>query len=185
MNKDKTLSDKIQIAFVFTDLAVVIGNEIDFFGRNSTLTGHANVGDAISLAGVTYDDTTKTMYLSDVDNKDVAIFSIDLTEKENFTMTSLLKKEDGMHIMGIVFDKESRTLFWADALNETIAKMHVSQSGEPSSPVVLHNLAGNSPRGVALDVCNRCAICDILRHGDSSSPSLISSHSPSDNRKKT
>lgn len=93
MNKDKTLSDKIQIAFVFTDLAVVIGNEIDFFGRNSTLTGHANVGDAISLAGVTYDDTTKTMYLSDVDNKDVAIFSIDLTEKENFTMTSLLKSE--------------------------------------------------------------------------------------------
>lgn len=87
--------------------------------------------------------------------------------------------------MGIVFDKESRTLFWADTLNETIAKMHVSQSDEPSSPIVLHNLAGNSPRGVALDVCNRCAICDILRQGDSSSSSLISSHSPgkANNRK--
>lgn len=71
----------------------MIGNEIDFFSRNSTLTGHANVGDAISLAGVTYDDTTKTMYLSDVDNNDVAILSIDLTEKENFTTTSLLKSE--------------------------------------------------------------------------------------------
>ncbi|XP_011635569.2 LOW QUALITY PROTEIN: protein cueball [Pogonomyrmex barbatus] len=134
------------------DLAVVIGNEIDFFARNSTLMGHANIGEAVSLTGVAYDDTTRMMYLSDVRNN-VSIFSNNLTEK-NFTSTPLLKKENGMHVIGIVFDTSLHTLFWVDALKETIAKMHVSQHGEPGDPVILHNLTGNNPRGVALDVCN-------------------------------
>ncbi|KYQ49171.1 Protein cueball [Trachymyrmex zeteki] len=134
------------------DLAVVIGNEIDFYARNSTRMGHASIREAIALTGVTYDDTTRTMYLSDVKNN-VSIFSNDLT-KRNFTSTPLLKKENGMHVVGIVFDTPSRTLFWADALKEIIAKMHVSKNGEPGVPVVLHNLTGSSPRGIALDVCN-------------------------------
>lgn len=71
-------------------------------------------------------------------------------------------EENGMHITGIVFDTSSRTLFWIDALKEMIAKMHVPLNSGPSNPVILHNLTGNSPRGIALDVCNRCAIYDDL-----------------------
>lgn len=70
---------------------MVIGSEIDFFARNGTLTGHANIAEAVALTGVTYDDTTRTMYLSDVRNN-VSIFSNDLTEK-NFTSTPLLKSK--------------------------------------------------------------------------------------------
>ncbi|XP_011881715.1 PREDICTED: protein cueball [Vollenhovia emeryi] len=134
------------------DLAVVIGNEIDFFARNSTPMGQASIREAIALTGVTYDDTTRTMYLSDVRNT-VSIFSNDLTER-NFTSTPLLKKENGTHVVGIVFDTSSRTLFWVDALKDTIARMHVPLNGTPGDPVVLHNLTGSSPRGIALDVCN-------------------------------
>lgn len=71
-------------------------------------------------------------------------------------------EENGTHVIGIVFDASSRTLFWADALREIIAKMHVPVNGEPGDPVVLHNLTGRNPRGIALDVCNRCAIYDFL-----------------------
>ena len=53
--------------------------------------GHASIKEAIALTGVTYDDTTRTMYLSDVKNN-VSIFSNDLTEK-NFTSTPLLKSK--------------------------------------------------------------------------------------------
>ncbi|KAL0120303.1 hypothetical protein PUN28_008155 [Cardiocondyla obscurior] len=134
------------------DLAVVIGNEIDFFARNSTSMGHASIGEAVALTGVTYDDTTRTMYLSDIRNN-VSIFSNDLTEK-NFTSTPVLKKENGMHIVGIAFDTSLRTLFWVDALKDIIAKMYVPLNGKLGDPVVLHNLTGSSPRGIALDVCN-------------------------------
>lgn len=78
-------------------------------------------------------------------------------------------EENGMHIIGMVFDTSSRTLFWVDALKEIIAKMHVPLNGEPSNHVILHNLIGNSPRGIALDVCNRCVIYDILLYRDFSS----------------
>lgn len=71
-------------------------------------------------------------------------------------------EENGTHVIGIVFDASSRTLFWTDALQEIIAKMHVPVNGEPGDPVVLHNLTGRNPRGIALDVCNRCAIYDFL-----------------------
>lgn len=78
-------------SLLFADLAVVIGSEIDFFARNKTLVGQANVGEAVALTGVTYDDTTRTMYLSDIKNN-VSIFSNDLTEK-NFTSTPLLRSK--------------------------------------------------------------------------------------------
>ncbi|EFN88775.1 protein cueball isoform X2 [Harpegnathos saltator] len=134
------------------DLAVVIGSEIDFFARNQTLTGQANIGEAVTLTGVTYDDTTRTMFLSAARNN-VSIFSNDLTKK-NFTSIPLLKKENGTHVIDIVFDASSRILFWVDALREIIAKMHVSMNGEPGEPVILHNLTNRNPRGIALDVCN-------------------------------
>lgn len=78
-------------------------------------------------------------------------------------------EENGMHVIGIVFDTSSRTLFWSDVLKEIIAKIHVPLNGELGKPVILHNLTGSSPRGIALDVCNRCAIYNILRHRDYSS----------------
>lgn len=64
----------------------------------------------------------------------------------------------------MVFDTSSRTLFWVDALKNIIAKMHVPLNGAPGDPVVLYNLTEGSPRGIALDVCNRCAIYNVLRH---------------------
>lgn len=136
------------------DLAVVIGSEIDFFARNGTLMGQSNIAEAVALAGVTYDDATRTMYLSDKLNNVSPIFSNDLTQK-NFSFTPLLKKEDKMHIMGMVFDLSTRTLFWSDSEKDIIAKMHVPLDGKPSNPVIVHNLTSNSPNSIALDVCNR------------------------------
>jgi len=60
-----------------------------------------------------------------------------------------------MYIIGIVFDTSTRTLFWVDALKGNIMKMQVSIKDETSDPILLHDLTGNSPRGIALDVCNR------------------------------
>ncbi|XP_011160351.1 protein cueball isoform X1 [Solenopsis invicta] len=143
------------------DLAVVIGNEIEYFARNGTSTGLADVEEAVELAGITYDDTTRTMYLSDVSKKkegnNMSTFSnasIFLLTERTFTSTPLLKKEKRMHVDGMVFDTSSRTLFWVDPIEDIIAKMHIPQKGKPGDPVVLHTLTGNSPRGIALDVCN-------------------------------
>ena len=44
-----------------------------------------------------------------------------------------------------------------------IMKMHVPLDGPPDEPTILHNLTHHSPRGIALDACNRCAIYVLRR----------------------
>ncbi|XP_076237819.1 low-density lipoprotein receptor repeat domain-containing protein cueball [Calliopsis andreniformis] len=134
------------------DLAIVIGRDIEFLSRNGTLTGEAKIAEAVSLAGVAYDDTTRTMYFSDT-RSNVSIFSNDLTSK-NFTSKPLFKRQSKSYILGLVFDPKTRTLFWSDALRSSIMKMHVPENGEPEEPTLLHDLKHLSPRGIALDLCN-------------------------------
>ncbi|XP_043251792.1 protein cueball [Colletes gigas] len=134
------------------DLAVVIGRDIEFFSRNQTLTGQARIADAISLTALAYDDISRTMYFSDT-RSNFSLFSNDLTNK-NFTSRPLLRKQTRSHILGIVFDTRTRNLIWLDALKEVIMKMYVPLEGKSEEPILLHNLTGSSPRGIALDVCN-------------------------------
>ena len=135
------------------DLAVVIGRDVEFFARNQSLTGKAKLAEAEALAGLAYDDITRTMFFSDTSNKNVSIFDTDLTDK-NFTLKPLLKRQNKSHILGIAFDTKTRTLFWSDALKGVIMKMHVPVDGPPEEAILLHNLTYRSPRGIALDVCN-------------------------------
>lgn len=78
----------------------MIGNEIEYFARNGTSTGLADVEEAVELAGITYDDTTRTMYLSDVSKKkegnNMSTFSnasIFILTERTFTSTPLLKSK--------------------------------------------------------------------------------------------
>lgn len=73
------------------DLAVAIGREIEFFSRDRMLTGQAKIAQAVSLAGMAYDDATHTMYFSDKRSA-ISVFSNDLTNK-NFTSTPLFRSE--------------------------------------------------------------------------------------------
>lgn len=135
------------------DIAIAIGREVEFLAQNQTIIGQAKLAEAVTLSGVAYDDITRTMYFSDVSNKNISIFSNDLEDK-NFTLKPLLKKQSKSYILALAFDIKSRTLFWSDALQGVIMKMHVSEDGLPEEPTILHNLTYQSPRGIALDVCN-------------------------------
>ncbi|KAI4481144.1 hypothetical protein M0804_009770 [Polistes exclamans] len=158
------------------DIAIVIGDEINFFSQNRTLIGEATVAGAVSLTGIAYDDKTRTVYLSDPKNN-VTIFSNDLTTK-NLTSKPLLLEQDTTYIVAMAFDSTSRTLFWCDAYNKTIMKMHVPTVGPPEKPVLLHTLKG-IPRGIALDTCNSHV---YWTNTDKQSPSVERSNMDGTNR---
>ena len=44
-----------------------------------------------------------------------------------------------------------------------IMKMHIPLDGPADEPTILHNLTHQSPRGIALDACNRCVIYVLRR----------------------
>ncbi|XP_006613033.1 protein cueball [Apis dorsata] len=137
------------------DLAVLIGREIEFLAQNQTLIAQAKFMDAVALSGVGYDENTRTMFLSDLRNKNnMSIFSNDLTDK-NFTLKPLHKNRNKSLILTLAFDVETQTLFWSDILQEVIMKMHILPDGSLEEAKVLHNLTSLNPCGIALDVCNR------------------------------
>ncbi|KAG6801453.1 protein cueball [Apis mellifera caucasica] len=137
------------------DLAVLIGREIEFLAQNQTLIAQAKFMDAVSLSGVAYDENTRTMFLSDLRNKNnMSIFSNDLTDK-NFTLKPLHKNQNKSLILTLAFDVETQTLFWSDILQEVIMKMHILPDGSLEEAKVFHNLTSLNPCGIALDVCNR------------------------------
>ncbi|XP_033231013.1 protein cueball isoform X2 [Belonocnema kinseyi] len=146
-------------AFVSTcarswDMAVAIGQEIDFLASNGTLIGETKIAKAKILAGLAYDDITHTIFFSDTKNSNGSIFSLNITDK-NTEPRLLLKSRNGTHVIALVFDSETRTLFWADALKQTIMKMHIPLNKAPEDAVVVQNLMGKSPRTVTIDMCNR------------------------------
>lgn len=140
----------------------MIGREIEFLAQNQTLIAQAKFMDAVSLSGVAYDENTRTMFLSDLRNKNnMSIFSNDLTDK-NFTLKPLHKNQNKSLILTLAFDVETQTLFWSDILQEVIMKMHILPDGSLEEAKVFHNLTSLNPCGIALDVCNRCAILSYI-----------------------
>ncbi|XP_031845880.1 low-density lipoprotein receptor repeat domain-containing protein cueball isoform X2 [Nomia melanderi] len=135
-----------------SDLAVVIGNSVEFFFRNKTLAGQIQIKEAESLTGVAYDDTTNTLFFSDT-RSNYSVFSINLKEK-NDTAKPLVTKQENNHIVGLAFDAKTRNLFWSDGVKSAIMRMHVPLDGPPEKPALLHDLKGSSARGIALDLCN-------------------------------
>lgn len=65
-------------------------------------------------------------------------------------------------ILTLAFDVETQTLFWSDILQEVIMKMHILPDGSLEEAKVFHNLTSLNPCGIALDVCNRCAILSYI-----------------------
>ena len=88
-------------AICVTDLAVTAGKDIDFLARNGSLIGKTVIADASTLVGMAYDDDSYTMFLSDANNRNHSIFSVDLSAK-NVTAKPILKSEY-LQIMYIVF----------------------------------------------------------------------------------
>ncbi|XP_078052616.1 low-density lipoprotein receptor repeat domain-containing protein cueball isoform X2 [Augochlora pura] len=132
------------------ELAVIIGQDIEFFSQNQSLVKRIQFKEANSLAGFVYDDATHTVFLSDTDS-DVRLFSSNLLE-DDAAMKPLYKGES--YIVELAYDDKTQTLFWTDLRQEAIMRMHVPSDGPPERPTVLHKIEGKNLHGIAVDPCN-------------------------------
>lgn len=136
------------------DMAIAVGDRIDFLSKNGTLIGEIKLPEAKMLTGVAYDDATHSLFFSDNKNINGSIFRI-ITIDKNAKPQRLLKAASGTYVTSLTFDYVSRTLFWVDALKQTIMKMHIPLTGTPGDREIVIDLKENSPRTIAIDSCNR------------------------------
>ncbi|XP_076657279.1 low-density lipoprotein receptor repeat domain-containing protein cueball [Halictus rubicundus] len=130
------------------DIAVAIGRRIEFYSKNYSIAGRIEIEEADSLAGLVYDDSTDTLFVSDT-SANVSVFSIKLSE--NNTKPLLLRNG---RIIGLAFDDKTRNLFWSDGSQGLIMRMHVPLNRLPEEPVILHRIHGRNLHGIAVDSCN-------------------------------
>ncbi|XP_051173402.1 protein cueball [Leptopilina boulardi] len=136
------------------DMAIAVGDGIDFLTKNGTLIGEIKIPEVKSLKGVAYDDITHTLFFSDNQNNNGSIFRINTLDK-NIKPECLFKATNGTYVVGLTFDSISRTLFWLDAVKQIIMKMHIPLIKPPGNRENVVDLRGNRPRTIAIDSCNR------------------------------
>ncbi|XP_011500385.1 PREDICTED: protein cueball [Ceratosolen solmsi marchali] len=153
------------------DLAVTVGNKIDFITRNGSIIDKTIIANASSLVGLAYDEDSRTMFLSDAKNRDLWIFSVNLSET-NVTVTPILARNASEPpVLDMALDRRAHTLYWTNGW--AIMKMRVPMKKAPAKPDLVHKSEATSPRGVALDVCNRHI---YWANGNHSSPSIMRSN---------
>ncbi|XP_058801660.1 protein cueball isoform X2 [Phymastichus coffea] len=138
--------------FRYRDLAVTVDKDINFLARNGTLLGKTVIANATKMSAMAYDDYTHTMFLSDMNNREYAIFSVDLRLK-NVTVKPILKRDKDSPIVSMAFDTPSRTLFWTTKWS--LMKMKMPRDRSPNKPSLVHKFDVESARDIALDSCNK------------------------------
>ncbi|KAL7295807.1 hypothetical protein TKK_0010857 [Trichogramma kaykai] len=134
------------------DLAMTIGNRIEFFNYDGNVTGTVVIADAQRLVGMAYDDESRTMYLSDPVNLNFSLFSIDLSA-ETIKPQLLLSEKVQTPIFALAFDRPTRQLFMTT--KNTILKMSLPANGLPGPFEVVLKFENVQPRDLAIDSCNR------------------------------
>lgn len=66
-----------------------------------------------------------------------------------------LSDVDGRRISTMVFDPLTNTLFWIDSRAQALMQTEDPSNGAHSNPIMIHDLRGLSPHGIALDICHR------------------------------
>ncbi|KAK0089198.1 hypothetical protein PV325_008510 [Microctonus aethiopoides] len=136
------------------DVAVTIGQEIDFFLSDGTLIRNVTNRNATSFSSITYDDASHNVYLGDRRSKNGSIFVYNLQSNKN-DMTTLFINENRSHIMGIIYDPVSKSLFWTDDKERAIFKFPVGTNITSVKPEMVLNLTDEIPRGLTIDLCSR------------------------------
>jgi len=76
-----------------------MGDDIIFLTRNRSFIGRMDVEEAIALSGLAFDESTETMFLSDVKSGSGFIFRKNLTEKNSKSIPLTRSKNEEIEVI--------------------------------------------------------------------------------------
>lgn len=137
---------------IFPDLAVTVGEHIEFFHNNGSGVGAASKP-FNELSAITYDSVYETLYFCDNKHEDITIFSYKLDPSKDFQ--PLLERKFSENVQGIAFDPMIETLFWTDGKTKSINWMSLMPGSNPDhvSNVLMNFTNGEEPKAITVDSC--------------------------------
>lgn len=146
------MTEEIINVLIFSDLAVTVGEHIEFFQSNGSGLGAAS-RPFNELNAITYDSVYETLYFCDNKHEDISIFSYKLDPFKD--VQPLLERKFSENVEGIAFDPVIETLFWTDGKKKSINWMSLVPGSNPNriSNVLLNFTNGEKPKAITVDSC--------------------------------
>lgn len=131
------------------DLAVAIRDTVELLYSNGSLLGSA-AQQFSQLKALTFDNIRHQFVVSDVDQHNDTIYSVQLTRETDITPIVSNLPDD---IQGLAIDPITDILYWTDTLNGTINYVSLQDPSHESK--VLLQFDNQYPQDLAIDVCRR------------------------------
>ncbi|KAH0815849.1 hypothetical protein GEV33_006942 [Tenebrio molitor] len=131
------------------DLAVVTNDQIELLLSNGSLIGSA-FEQFSKLKALTFDNVRHQFVVSDMDQQNDTIFTVQLTKETDITPIIEDLPDD---VQGLAIDPITDILYWTDSINRTINYVHLNDSTYKSK--ILFAFTDENPQDVTIDVCRR------------------------------
>lgn len=131
------------------DLAVATNDQVELLYSNGSLLGSA-VQQFNKLKALTFDSIRHQFLVSDVDQKNDTIYSVQLTKPTDVIPIVTNLPDD---VKGLAIDPITDILYWADSLNKSIK--YISLKDPLHESKVFLQFDNQNPHGISIDVCRR------------------------------
>ncbi|CAG9770679.1 unnamed protein product [Ceutorhynchus assimilis] len=131
------------------EIAVVINDKIELLQANGTLLG-STVEQFTTLKALTFDNIRHLFVVSDMDQGNDTIFTVQLTKETEITPIIPDLPDD---VQGLAIDPIEDILYWTDSVNKTINYVYLNDS--LFEPKLLFQFTDVTPQDIAIDVCRR------------------------------
>ncbi|XP_044269142.1 protein cueball [Tribolium madens] len=131
------------------ELAVVTNDKIELLLSNGSIIGSA-FEQFNKLKALTFDNIRHQFVVSDMDQQNDTIFSVQLTKETDVTSIIEDLPDD---VQGLAIDPISDILYWTDSINKTINYVRLNESAYKSN--ILFAFTDENPQDITIDVCRR------------------------------
>ncbi|KAF5277465.1 hypothetical protein FQR65_LT03802 [Abscondita terminalis] len=131
------------------NLAVATNDQVELLYSNGTLLGSA-VQQFSRLRALTFDNIRHQFVVSDEDQENDTIYSVQLTQQTD--VTPILSNLPD-NVLGLAIDPITDVLYWTDSLNKTINYVSLNDPLRESKVFIRFN--NQIPHDVSIDVCRR------------------------------
>ncbi|KAJ8940871.1 hypothetical protein NQ314_010549, partial [Rhamnusium bicolor] len=137
--------------FSFSELAIVIDNQIELLQSNGSII-QSTAQPFSKLKALTYDNVRDQFVVSDTDQFNDTIFTVQLTKETDIDITPIIQDLPD-DVQGLAVDPLNDMLYWTDAINRTINYVPLNETSYESK--LLFAFDDEYPHAIAIDVCKR------------------------------
>ncbi|KAJ8924992.1 hypothetical protein NQ315_001157 [Exocentrus adspersus] len=133
------------------ELAVAIDNQIELLQSNGSII-ETTAQPFSKLKALTYDNIRDQFVVSDTDQFNDTIFTVQLTKETDVDITPIIQDLPD-DVLGLAVDPINDLLYWTDAINRSINYIPLNETSYESKELFFFQ--DEYPHAIAIDICQR------------------------------